>query len=293
MEHFVQDRLKRIKFRLTALFVHFLIETEILEPKRTVLRIVFDSFFTNGQRLIKVSFTLLITRGFEEKWPIGLAFVHKVPKLPPSSLLVADSTFKKSSFKQHFPALFNRHICKLADESSHRLDIAELLLDLDCLDEEVFIQVRELQALDENFSGLLLVPTLFFHLGILEPALVREGLQVGDKLKENLCFFEPALTLGVVSQVQNNSPVHLARDVQDSHKSLFDHLLEAILFLLLHVTANLLVLVLAVWRFIEVLLQARDSLPALHLCLNLSLSRCHGVLARGILVVRIARVFAR
>lgn len=125
-----------------------------------------------------MTFTLLVSGRFKEKWPISLAFVHEVPKLLPCSLLVTNSTFKKSSFEKHFPALFNWYISKLADQISHGVDIAELLLDLDCLDEEVFIQVRELQALDQNFSGLLLVATLFLHLGILKPALVGEGLQV-------------------------------------------------------------------------------------------------------------------
>ena len=47
LEHLIQDCLKRIKFCLTALFVHFLVESKILEPQRTILCIVLKSFFTN------------------------------------------------------------------------------------------------------------------------------------------------------------------------------------------------------------------------------------------------------
>jgi|LauGreDrversion4_2_1035121.scaffolds.fasta_scaffold58519_3 hypothetical protein len=59
--------------------------------------------------------------------------------------------------------------------------------------------MAELKAYLKNPPAFILVATLLFHLGILEPSLVSIWLDEGDKLEKRLCFFELAFSLSKVS----------------------------------------------------------------------------------------------
>ena len=54
--------------------------------------------------------------------------------------------------------------------------------------------------------------------------------------------------------------MYFAWDGQNALERLLDHIVEAVLLLILHLPADLLVLVLTVWRLGEVLLQALHPL---------------------------------
>lgn len=107
----------------------------------------------------------------------------------------------------------------------------------------------------ENPSALLLVPTLFLHLGILKPPLIGERLNVGDELEQDLGFIEFAFSLCEVSQVKQDLPMHLLGNVDDALKHEFYGLSEALLLHILQVSRQLLMLVLGHWSLNEFLLQ--------------------------------------
>ena len=67
----------------------------------------------------------------------------------------------------------------------------------------------ELQAFQEDLIALLLIATLLFHFGILEPALIGEWLVTNYYLVELPCAVEFALSFGVVSKVQEDPPERL------------------------------------------------------------------------------------
>lgn len=213
-----------------------------------------------------MAFPFFVARCFEENWAIRLTLVHQDSELRTCRLFVADATFKECTLEQHSPALIDLDVVELGNQSSHGLNIAQFLFNFDCLDEKVFVEAGELETLHEYFSGLLLVPALLLHLGVLEPALVSVRLQVGHQLEEQLSFLEPGLSLGVVCEVEDDSPVDLAGDRENSLESFFNHILEAVLLLLFHFAADLLVLVLAVRSFYQVLLEPLNPFPRLELC---------------------------
>ena len=95
----------------------------------------------------------------------------------------------------------------------------------------------------EHLSTELLFTTLFSHLGELEPALVCKWLQVGDEFKQQFGFLEAALTLGKVSNIKDEAPVHLLWQVQDSLECQFHHGSESTLLSLLQLSCHLLILV--------------------------------------------------
>ena len=107
-----------------------------------------------------------------------------------------------------------------------------------------------------------MIATLFLHLGILEPALIGIWLQVSNKLEQNLGLFKPRLALRIVSQVKDDTPVYFARNVENSREGFFNDCLESILLLFFHLSANLLVLVLAVGCLSQVLFETLDTVPA-------------------------------
>ena len=212
-----------------------------------------------------MALSLLVARRLQEDGSVRLALVHQAAELGTSCRPISNTALEKGTFKQHAPAFVNGHVTKLGNEGPHSLRISQFLLDLDRLDEEVLVEARKLQALHEYFSALLLVATLLLHLGVLEPALVRVGLQVGHKLEEELGLLEPRLALRVVCQVKHDAPVDLPWDGENALESLFDDRLEAILFMFFHLAADLFVLVLAVRRLGQVLSQALHALTRLEL----------------------------
>ena len=123
-----------------------------MEPQRAVLRIEVQAFLADLQRLVELTFSLFVAGSLEVEWAIRLALVHEDSELGSSGCLVADASLEEGTFKQHAPRLLDRHVGELGDQVADFLMVAKFLLNFDGLDKQVFVQVRELEALDENFS---------------------------------------------------------------------------------------------------------------------------------------------
>ena len=81
-----------------------------------------------------------------------MTLVHEGAELLPGSRLISNATLEQSALKEHPPGLLDADLGELTDELSNSLYISELLLDLDCLDEQVLVKARKLETLDQNFS---------------------------------------------------------------------------------------------------------------------------------------------
>ena len=65
---------------------------------------------------------------------------------------------------------------------------SDLLLNLDGFNHEVLIGLTEFETHLKDSSALLLSPTLFLHLCVLEPPLIGIGLNLGDQGENELCL---------------------------------------------------------------------------------------------------------
>ena len=96
LEHLIQDVLQVFEALLTEASGNLLIETKVLEPDGTILLIVIKSLFTDPQGLLKISFSLLISRSFKENRSVSLAFLKQISKLLLGLSTVAKATLKES-----------------------------------------------------------------------------------------------------------------------------------------------------------------------------------------------------
>jgi len=107
--------------------------------------------------------------------------------------------------------------------------------------------------------------------------LVGEWLQVGYEFEKHFGFLESGLALGVVSEVEHHSPVNFSGNRHDARESLLNDGWEATFLVVFHLTADLLVLVLAVRCLHKILLQPLNTLTALELHLHLRLLVANGL----------------
>jgi len=91
---------------------------------------------------------------------------------------------------------------------------------------------------------------------VFKPPLICEGLQAAGKGEESSCFIEFAFSLGKVSKVEEDSPMHFSRDVINALEYELHYFLEAHSLNVFKIFVEQLVLLLRNWSFKEFLLKS-------------------------------------
>lgn len=72
----------------------FLIEAQILKPERPILRIVLEALFTELERFLYLTFSLLIFGCLEVHWSVGLTLLQEISKCFSGLFSLTTSTLK-------------------------------------------------------------------------------------------------------------------------------------------------------------------------------------------------------
>ena len=250
LEEIVDDHGESLELLGSQLFVALLIESQVLEPEGTVLAVILEPLVTNVDGILDLVLSLFVLGSFQENGTVVPAFLKQELELLSGFHSVATSALEECAFKENSPAFFDRDFSissNVFDHSSDLVEVVHLFLDLDSLDKQVLAEWIEVQTLEQNVTTLLLVAALFFHFGVLEPSLISIWLLRNHDLEEVPRFVELAFSLGIVGEIQVDSPLDFLWHLHSDHfgQDIFDDHVVGIVgfFALLHFSRDVLVFV--------------------------------------------------
>lgn len=203
LEKVLDKNILLVVFAIANIISCLLVKFEVLEPKRAKFHVTVKSILTDLDGLQNVAFFFLKARCLKEDISIAGELVHKVLELLPGRFLETLTSLTQGRLGKEFPN-FGDGLTTIDDSISELpdgLDITSLFFNSYQFQEQVFIKWVELKTSNQNFAALVLVSTLFLHLGKLEPSLVSIRLVSNDHLEEMGSGFETRLSFSIVSQV--------------------------------------------------------------------------------------------
>lgn len=263
LEEVADDRGESFELLGSQLVVALLVEAQVLEPEGTVFAVILEPLVADVDGVLDLVLALLVLGGLQEDGAVVPALLQQELELLSGLHSVAASALEESAFEENSPVLLDGDVSVSSDVLDHFSDFVEvvhLFFDLDSFDKQVLAEWIKVQSLEQNITALLLVATLLFHFGVLEPSLISIWLLRNHNLKEVPRFVKLAFSLSIVSEIQVDSPLdflghlhcdHLGQDVFDNH------LVRIVGFLaLLHFSCDVLVFIFGNGRFDDVLLKS-------------------------------------